>query len=492
MGDYIMKRLRGNKIFAVTVCISMLVSSVGCNNRRKVEYIVGDVATSSDADETIVSNDMSGVSVAERLGVPERWDEELEGGDNMKGIDINAEIKVPDVTRVNVYKTQSILLTDEYKEEFINKLTEGEVYKNDDDSKPKSYWQAKIDENEFKLEHIDDEYIPYEYEGDKDTDVDVISIVNIGPSDENLQAEIEGYKEKYNNAPDSYIPAEDYSGNSYVIKYNGINYDVDFVADGEGYITSISLFPTDTREILNEDVNMNVPSLTGAERGQDMEYDTGKLRYTSEDNLYKRTSEQITEEAGKFLEDMGISGFELARTYDVLFWGNVEDKYVHIADGCCAVMLKNNAGMFFAGEDYESKQIVIEGFDGEETMDIGRNKLETIDLYINDSGLIGMKYCFPLEWSLETENVQLLDFSVIKETFAEEAKNVDDEHPVFTNVDFVYCICADEYGAHEFMVVPAWKMYVTTGGNIYVHQIMINAIDGSVIPSVSGYLPTAY
>lgn len=490
-----MKRLKGNKILAVTVCIFMFILCVGCNNKRKIVYIVDDVATSSDADETSVSNDMSGVSVAERLGVPERWDEELEGGDNMRGIDINAAVNVPDVTRVNVYRAQSILLTDEYKEEFINKLTEGEVYKNDDDSKPKSYWQDKIDENEFILEHIDDEAIEYEYEADKNTNVGVVNFINLGFSDEILQAEIEEYKEKYNNAPETYIPAEDYSGNSYVIKYNGINYDVDFVADGEGYITSISLFPTDTREILNEDVNMNIPSLTSARGGQDMEYDTGKLRYTSEDNLYKRTSEQIAEETGKFLEDMDINGFEIARTYDVLFWGNVEDKYVHIADGCHAVMLKNNAGMFLAGEDYEAKQIVIEGFNGEETMDIGRNKLEKIDLYINDNGLIGMKYYFPLEWSLETENVQLLDFSVIKEAFAEEAKNVDDVddvHPVFTNVDFVYCICADEYGAHEFMVVPVWKMYVTTGGSIYEHQIMINAIDGSVIPSVSGYLPIAF
>lgn len=149
------------KRMALVMSLLVIMSVTGCG-RKEIEYVEGnhlasDTDSNSDTDngEDTEPGAFSG-SLAEQIGAPERWDEEYEGNHSgMTGIDVTTDVNLDGISNVNVYHTESMKLTEEYKRNFAEKLSEGVIYKYDDDMKPKAYWEDLIEYQENEIVSVE-------------------------------------------------------------------------------------------------------------------------------------------------------------------------------------------------------------------------------------------------------------------------------------------------------------------------------------------------
>ena len=137
---------------------------------------------------------------------------------------------------------------------------------------------------------------------------------------------------------------------------------------------------------------------------------------------------------------------------------------------------------------------------------------ESIDIYINDSGIVTFLYNAPIE-KTETvvEKAKLISFEKIKKTFEKmivtvsaqkivtvSAQNQEDKEEVVISVDKVvlrYMRISEKDSFDTGLLVPVWdflgkkKYKIDTYGNntADVSLLTINAIDGSVINMSLGY-----
>ncbi|MGN0151488.1 MAG: hypothetical protein ACI39Q_03355 [Wujia sp.] len=460
------------KLCAPVMILILIIVVSGCDKEKKIDYVENsNLASDTDGtkgEETEIGTETMSGSLAEQIGAPERWDGEYEGNDaGMTGIDVLTEVNLDGITGVNVYHAKSIKLTDTYKQNFVEALSEGIVYQYDEEMRPKDYWNSFITYQENEISSAEDEmssnpeaYDDYYIDG--------------------LYATLREYQEKYEAAPDDYAIAEDYSGNEYKITYLGMDYCISFGCDDEGYLTSVDLEILDFGQLIGADSDTEKISIMW-ENANGFKYNTKDYEYQPDNNEYVREQSQIEQEAQTFLDRLGIHGFEMVRNCNINFYtGFYEKQESSRLDGCGMVLFKDMDGVYLCAEEYEPE---ISYFSDDETsyMESNRDRLEQITLEINDSGVFGMHYSFPMEWELQMENVQILSFDAIQDYMIQYARELDVSHPVFKSIEFVYCIYSEREGAHDFMVVPAWRFYSTQNESGYINEIMVNAIDGSRI-----------
>lgn len=70
---------------------------------------------------------------------------------------------------------------------------------------------------------------------------------------------------------------------------------------------------------------------------------------------------------------------------------------------------------------------------------------------------------------------------MVQDYLIEYARELEETHPVYTQIELVYCLYSETEGGHEFMIVPAWRFYSFEDNGQYQYEIMVNAIDGSQI-----------
>lgn len=470
------------KRIALVMSLIVIMSVTGCG-RKEIEYVEGnhlasDTDSNSDTDngEDTEPGTFSG-SLAEQIGAPERWDEEYEGNHlGMSGIDVTTDVNLDGISNVNVYHTESIKLTEEYKRNFVEKLSEGVIYKYDDGMKPKAYWKDLIEYQENEIVSVENmnnaepgmfsaDYIDMQYE---------------------LLAE---YQAQYDAAPDDYVVAEDFSGNEYKITYLGMDFELNFSADDDGYVTSIYLNMLDAGQLTGNDNGEQETSIVWKDTDTSAKYDIGNFQYQPENNGYVREPEQIEQEVQTFLNGLGISGFEMVQNYNVnICTRSYDNSETNQTDGCGVRLFRNMDGAYLCGEEFETESLPADysfSDDGSRQdgvyIEMNRDRIERIVLSINDIGVFHMSYYFPMEWTVQTKNVQILPFDAIQDYLIQYARELEDRHPVYTNIEFIYCIYSEDEGAHDFMVVPAWRFYSYKNRVDYQYEIMVNAIDGSRI-----------
>ena len=462
------------KRVALLMALLVIMSASGCG-REEIEYAEGNLpASDSDADsgEEAEQGAFSG-SLAEQIGAPECWEGEYEGNDSgMTGIDVLADVNLDGISNVNVYHTESIKLTEEYKQNFLETLSEGIIYNYDDSQKPKAYWSALIEEQQKEITSIEnmnsdeqgmlgDDFIDWQYE---------------------ILAE---YQEQYDTAPEDYVVAEDFSGNEYIITYLGMDFVLCFIEDDDGYVTYIDLDMLDAGQLIGNDDEEQETYIICNDKGKSAEYDTGNFQYQPENNGYVREPEQIEQEIQTFLSGLGISGFEMVQNYNINLYTKVVDgSEINQIDGCGVLLFRSMDGAYLCGEEYESPDLFSSdngSIEDNVYVEMNRDRIERIELSINDAGVFQMRYYFPMEWTLEIKNVQILSFDVISEYLLQYARELEVTHPLYTNITLIYCIYSEDEGAHDFMVVPAWRFYSYRNQSEYQYEIMANAIDGSRI-----------
>lgn len=470
------------KRMAVLMALIVIMSVSGCG-REEIEYVEGShLASDSDSDSDTDNGEKGGQatvsgSLAEQIGAPERWVGEYEGNNSgMTGIDVFADVNLDGVSDVNVYHTESIKLTEEYKRNFLETLSEGVIYDYDDEQKPKVYWRALIEEQQNVIASI--ENMNSDEQGMFSTDFI------------ELQYEILAkYQERYETAPENYVVADDFSGNEYIITYLGMDFVLCFIGDDDGYVTCIYMDMLDAGQLTGNDNEEQETYITWNDTSKSAVYDTGNFYYQPENNGYVREPEQIEQEIQTFLSGLGISGFEMVQNYNInIYTRALDGSEVNQTDGCGVRLFRSMDGAYLCGEEYESESLPADysfSDDGSRVdgvyVEMNRDRIERIELSINDTGVLQMRYYFPMEWTLETKNVQILSFDAISEYLIQYARELEDTHPIYTNIDLIYCIYSEDEGAHDFMVVPAWRFYSYKNSTDYQYEIMVNAIDGSRI-----------
>ena len=446
------------KIVAYTMVLVTMTLLAGCG-KKKVEYVENkNLASDTDGVDAGIMFD----SLAEQIGAPERWDGEYEGNDaGMTGIDVAADINLEGISGLHAYYTENIRLTEDYKQNIVETLSEGIVYQYDDEVKPKSYWKSWI---EYQQDNIT-QYEERVNSGQEEMDEGYFEWASETLSE---------YQENYDAAPDDYMVAEDFSGNEYKITYLGMDYCLSFGCDESGYMTFINLTMLDVGQLFGDDNEHGNTYITWEEWNDMGEFETGEYRYESENNEYVREPEQIEYEVQAFLNGLGIDGFDIVRTYNADIYSDDGNKW---RNGCGVVLFRSLDGVYLSGTDFEPEYIMLDYFpDNMPDILDNRDRLERIELSINDKGVLEMKYYFPMEWEMQTEEVQILSFETIQDYLIEYARELEETHPVYTQIELVYCLYSETEGGHEFMIVPAWRFK-----GQYQYEIMVNAIDGSQI-----------
>lgn len=213
------------------------------------------------------------------------------------------------------------------------------------------------------------------------------------------------------------------------------------------------------------------------------------------------SKEKANKTAENFLKDIGLTDFQLNNSGLYCEALGVDDnkkcgyrkvwrlQYLRNLNG---VLVNNESGSKHT-EGHQGSDYVKKDWPG-----------ESIDIYINDSGIVTFLYNAPIEKS-ETvvEKAKLISFEKIKKTFEKmivtvNAQNQEDKEEVAITVDKVilrYMRISEKDSFDTGLLVPVWeflgkaKYKIDTYGNntTDVSLLTINAIDSSVINMSLGY-----
>ncbi len=439
------------------VMISSLIFLSACG-KKEVDYNVTDTGTGTENQQ---SDALQG-SIKEKIGAPDEWVEDIDT-DKMKRI--NAEIIIPDVSGMNVYDVKDIDYKNspEKKEEFIGKLSEGEVYYYGEGYETKDYYKEAMDELLYQMKILEVNGLS---DQDSKTSYDIcLSSYN-------------DLEELYNNAPEEPVKASNYEASEYLFTYNNIDYIVRFGED------SLFMQPKNVGEVISE---------------EDAEFLYGEL-ITDEPNRCGISEDEGEDIALEFINHMEFGDFCKTDTYDMTFDVYEERNGIpgYHADtynnGYVYTFVRKVDDMLLSDYIYENSNMMyseISELMGEEHTNhssysyVKNNKLEIIKIGVNDKGVVLVEYDGPTQITgTKAENVKLLSFDNVLSAFSYEI----DARPIYEKVTFRYMeLCymsfTDDNGTR--CIIPVWRLTDVSADSIIGGEdfsyVVINAMDGTVI-----------
>lgn len=420
----------------------------GCG-RKQVEY-GGDIASDTDS---VGADDI--YSLKDTLAVEDSWEETIEiNRDNINNIVIDAEVTVPDTYGLKVVSSEKKVIDENYKKELAESLSDGTVYLYDDAHKLKAEWQKEINYIEQAIiaeqqSNVEQEIIDRDYEM------------------------LAHYQEMYEQAPESYAAAEDYSEDIYKLDRNGKEYLLSFNRMEEtGYI-GISFYPLEYKQFLEAEE---------AENYKHIDLHQNNLPYGSVVNKCQLTQENAEKETMEFLDYIGAVNFRQTGAYDLMWMTDTGSVWY---DGCAFTMYRCIDGVNIDGCDYNSVNDFFITDAGEQVTWDNYN-LEQITIMMNDDGILGFQWAYPLELGkTEVDNVTILPYENIKESLRqalqEHCVNYSTTRTVkYNKLELLYYRCKESDESDNYSIVPVWRLSNIESGEIQ-RCIMVNAIDGSYI-----------
>ena len=443
------------------VIILALCTLTACG-RKEVDYSVDDSQDSSSG-----YSDISMETISEKIGVEEQWEEVIDEGKLKK---VYADVVVPEVTGMKVVDVEPVdyPADPEAKEQFIRSITDGTIYYN--------YW--KKEDYDWHIATVQEELDYLEAEGGDDTYYD-------------SRYEYLGYLEaERENAPESYIPAEDFKNNGYYLEYNEMLYTIEFIEYSNTDYKSIEFGLWDNADLVDmENINLylyDVPMVEGDE------------------NRCTMTAEEAKSEAQEFINSLNVGVFSCVDTmalkysiytnsnrYEVVMTDTTEQ--IEYLDGYTFRFVRSIDGINVDGNYYLNGNIyssqVIETLD-DTTINYGwapESSMEEIFIRVNDKGIVAMTYHSPMEITgVNAENVKLLAFDEVKSSIAYV---IDEktyyEYTSFKYLELTYFLYHDKE-EDKHCIIPVWRLTDKTmdlilRNNEKFSYVVINAMDGSVI-----------
>lgn len=448
--------MRKIKILCLMMALALLT---GCGKREKVEYIDDTISTEEQACVVSPSKNLK-----ESLGVSEEW---IEYVDEENSIQINVTPVVPDTDGMKVIQleTKNYYENPEGKKEFLGMLTDEPVYIYEQEFWPKSEWEREAEKRY-------DFYLAIEAWDD--------SAPNKPDMIEYALSEYDYAISMADSSKEEWTEATDYTNNQYKIRYEGCEYIVSFEdhsAAGLGY----NYYYYEAVVMTLYDMSVVAQTEGGGEvmLAPYVSYD-----YNQElgENRCSLTEEEATKLGDRFVADINVSDFDVS-SIEPLLIGAGSDMYY---DGYVVSYSRKVDESMVVGEDYFNSRIMWNqlGEVANNSVFSGPYKyFEEIKVYVNDLGIVQVKYCNPYEvLDVSEKNISLLDFDNIKAVVINEltTNSYNYNYANFDNLELTYFTYLNEDNRNEVAIIPVWKLTQKTAGDI-TYYVIVNAIDGSIL-----------
>ncbi len=467
-----MKRnyIKRKMLILLTMATGVTALFSGCG-KDKVDYVTDEaMEVTEDNNTTDASSWMPKDNVWE-----EAINEEL-------GVKIEAKVTIPETTSVNVYEAQKkIYDTPEAKKEFLTNLS-SQVYKFEIPYRSKQEIQSEIDTVELWIENYNTFLEP--------DDKEYIRVTNL----------LEEYKGYYEAAQDVLTPADDYSGNIYMLEYNGSEYIIEFTSNNQDNATETDAFYYDSYSFINiylrdktkqyenyEEMMENYVEITDMPADDFYEYD----------NICDITEEEAQKVALDFIEQLDIGDYTCINSEDKKYAGvkgGDFPSYDYWCDGYTFYFSRRLDDITFDYDVYFNSMLLsVQAFDyfsekyGDRFFGYSENySFEELEITVNDTGVVAMQYINPIEITdVLGEDVELLPFETVQDIIVEELlNNPQYECPMtFSNMELYYYTDINQEDDNKFGVVPIWRLSDVDrqGDDEAEYFIAVNAIDGTIV-----------
>lgn len=529
------------KIFAILIAALLTISLFGCQASPDSNVVVGkdndkmiEQAVSSSGDDpgtTPQNGELTYAALCERYGAPERWQTTVtEAGGKME-ISADVALSLPDTVNVPLARVTAGRFSQEFVYELFSYLCSDTPMYIDPEVRTKAQVQADITrvqeelakESNSEIAGASENYLKYLYEEYESAPEDVELVPSDGtlqPFDINNQTgassgtcmrlhlissfdadakmffvmndadyentDVESYTDKDGNIQVD-LPSSGstflYSRETEKVESNANDAQLQDVTEqslnGEAVDSKLTITPSEARA--------EVEDFLKALSIDDMVIDTVSLMTTAQN--YGFINNTLPEEQEQFKNNMA--------------------QELEAADEYYSFRLLRQLGNVTAESYYGSSASATGG------ESFGRQwAYEFFEILVDDEGILSIEWVGPLNVEkIETENANLMPFSEIGEIFT-RMMTIQNEPLAKTEwmnvlkydvVTAKLCLwrIIDKNSFTEGILVPVWCFYVNiydettdeeTGeeqknfrGPIDVPDLIINAVDGSIIDPMSGY-----
>lgn len=244
----------------------------------------------------------------------ESWEEETASGYSI-GVDIDAVINVPEISRMSTVEVRKYDFSSENKRKVAEAVFDGEIYYGDTERLPRSELRKLLDKDRTELQYRK-EQLQEEVDEPDGEDGSDSHATDLKKRLDELGDEIENYEKMLDKASEEYtkIKENDYQGECFVGEREGILFCLDFTGH------SIQITPIENESVCPDKI-----------KGSD-----GDVSYYGEDrkdstNECGINREEAEESARNFIQKMGFSEMLLKEDKNLAWdvWDASKEENIH-------------------------------------------------------------------------------------------------------------------------------------------------------------------
>lgn len=459
-------------------CCLLAEILTGCSDHEKVDYDL----------ETQKGTQAEGGGMSQ-FADASRWTDEMDYTDSdgrQFKLSVNADIKLPDVDSMSVVEVEKSVSDADFKKQLLEGFCDaGEIYYHDSAYYTREELDAAILATQEMIEDME-QYLESVtgYENLPGYDV---SIPNSQEQLDTLKQQLQEYQDAYENAGDTYTPAEEYDSCNQFIGYrDGVAYDISFPEDGNSSGSGITISPWSMEEVVGSPESLKDYDYLSWLPGGSADAGDNQCSLSMEDA--RRLADELAQLCGGssqiFCEAAGMEWFGWSENDE----GEVTvESDQNVLSGYCFTYGLGVDGLAFQSfgtyEDYVDMQRT--GMREETFYDLK----DSMEIRVMDGGVVNITVQYPLTVRRITEQVELLPLSSIQDIMKNEIReNFDQYHydgwsrgvtKSFNLLELIYFRVKNPDDPDVYSYVPAWRLSQEASG--YHHPILVNAVDGSVI-----------
>ncbi len=474
----------------LVLCLSMNLLT-GCKEKT-IDYDVDGVTESSTENGSkSAAHDNRKKGLAQFAGAKDWYDAWTAADAKGNWVDflVDAKINVPDVEQMSVVEVKEPEFDSAYKKQMAERLFgDGEIYYYDMVHLPKAEVEKRL-EDYWKPSRV---ITAGEY------DAQTVKIEMGARTQEEINQELSYYRETLEAAGDSYVPVNEYDVDEYLGTYEGKSFELTFMESGSAKSNDAEVICR-SKEILFQakDLSQFCPKEIRESGDFNLMYTAMDENFGILENQCALSEEDAKKLADRFVDEMGMDYSVDAGSIQLGWW-----------KGASAGMGQNE-GIDFIADGYVF--LYDAGVDSISFTKCGTQELERnfsenksgepqylmkarMEVYVNENGVIGMKAQNPIEITGILDKTELLPLEaiqgIVKEQLAGDVSMFRFESKkaiTFNEAALVYFRVRDKENAGYYSYVPTWRLafvkyHDADGYATWINeQILINAIDGSVI-----------
>ena len=466
------------RFFTFALALTLLFAA-GCQSTPEEGIVKGK---SSDALIEKAQAEPGQGTLAQRISAPETYESSVSSQDGKLRVAIDAAVTVPQAEAVPILQVTAAEITQEQADVLMEKLLQSTLHSPDQPLSKDEITQALLlarQEQTTGPDESDEElYQVYQLEGQE-------------VWEKALQDKIDYLTDIYEDAPETVEP-EPISGvfsdrGDGMMQIEGVNRSTDVGCEA----IRIANYPS------GQGFSSAFYSWNVADDGLDISYDSAQemARYAPDTDLTKVPDVTVPEDEAQRLCDSVVQALDIPGM-DLWSVRRAYSSSPLLPTRCCwevrYTRQMNDAPITYTNDSYVSMNVTADG-----SYQVPW-PYESLVFYVNDDGIVGMKWLSPYEiGGPVTEDSALLGFNDVMDVF-EKMYVVDNDGEALDvtindiRLGYARILKQDEIGVG--LLVPVWDFFGTVTddeGQVYDDPdqslLTINAIDGTIIDRSQGY-----